>query len=249
MPIHLQASENDVAKVVILVGNPQRCEYIAKNFLKNSKLYTEYRHMYGYTGKYQECDISVQTVGMGCPSMMIVVEELQQLNVKTMIRIGTAGSLRPEIDISEIVIAHSSHHTNNLFVQTFSQAVLSAVADFVLINELYKICCDMKLKPKIGSILTTDFFYEPDHKIYEKFSQYGALAVEMESYSLFTIAARYGIKSASLLTISDKLFHHEKGKQVFSPQRGNKDQIRKGVDLTTRVVLNTIVKNYAYLTS
>ena len=247
MPIHLHAAEDEVAKIVLLVGNPQRCEYIAENFLRDPQQYTEFRYMYGYTGKYQNCEISVQTVGMGCPSMMIVVEELQQLNVKTLIRIGTSGSLRPEINVSDIVIAHSSHHTNNLFVQTFSRGVLSAVADFTLVNELNKTSHELNIKPRIGTILTTDFFYEPDHKIYEKFSQFGAVAVEMESYSLFTTAARYRIKTASLLTISDKLFHLENNELVFLPKRGDKSQIKKGVDLTTKIALNTIVKNYEYL--
>lgn len=246
-PIHIEAKPEDIAKVVLVPGNPQRAEYIAKKFFSNPKLYNEYRLMYGFTGKYKGYDISVQTSGMGTPSFSIIAEELNMLGAKTLIRLGTAGGLQPELNISDIVIATSAHSSHAIFSQRFNGASFSAVPDLTLSYKLYEKALEKKFPAHTGSILTSETFYEEDTKLVEKFADYHTLAVEMEAYALFGISAKYNLKSACIVTISDLLFKYENNKRIFAPHRGDKSQIAKGVDYMTELVLDTIIENYEYL--
>jgi len=248
MPIHIEATEKDVAKVVLLPGNPQRAEYIAKKFFSDYKLYNEYRLMYGFTGKYKGYEVSIQTTGMGTPSFSIIAEELNMLKAKTLIRIGTTGALQPDINISDVIIATAAHSSHGIFRQRFNDATFSATGDALLANMLYNKALEKKFPVHLGAILTSETFYEEDISLIEKFTDYNTLSVEMEGYALFGIAAKHKLKSACVLTVSDILFDYSKDKRVFSPKRGDKEQIKKGVDLMTELVLDTIIENYDYLT-
>lgn len=247
MPIHIEAKPEDIAKIVLLPGNPQRAEYIAKKFFKNPKLYNKYRLMYGFTGTYKGYEISVQTTGMGTPSFLIVAEELNMLGAKTLIRVGTAGGLQPILNISDIVIATSAHSSHAIFSQKFNGANFSAVADLKLSYKLYEKAIEKKFPAHFGSILTSETFYEDDISLIEKFTDYNTIAVEMEAYALFGIAAKYNLKSACIVTISDLLFNYDGEKRIFNPHRGDKAQIAKGVDYMIELVLDTIIENYEYL--
>lgn len=240
MPIHIEAKPGDVAKVVLLPGDPQRAEYIAKTFLKDIKLYTEYRKMFGFTGNYKGKEISIQTTGMGTPSFSIIVEELNMLGIKSLVRIGTCGAISDKLNISDTVITTGAHSTHNIYNQRFSGACFSAVPDFIFTMKLYEEAKNRGLNAKCGTILTSEVFYEESMELYDKFAQYGTLAVEMESYALFTIASKYSLKSAAVLTVSDIIKKQE---------RGSKEQIKKGTDDMTTLVLDTIVNNYDYLSS
>jgi len=247
MPIIIRATEKDIAKVVLLPGNPQRAEYIAKKFLHNSRLYTQYRLMFGYTGKYKGYDISVQTTGMGTPSFSMVAEELNMLKAKTLIRIGTTGAIKPYIKHTDLIIATAGHSTHGIWRQKFNMGTFSAVSDFILTNMIYNKAKEKGFRVFLGPVLTSESFYDETEDILLNFSNYGTLAVEMETYALFGIAAKYKLKAASILTVSDTLFEEKDGKLVHNPVRANDLQIKKGVDLMTELVLDTIIENYEYL--
>ena len=239
MPIHIEAKPEDISKVVLLPGDPQRAEYIAKKFLTDVKKYTEYRLMYGFTGFYKGKNISIQTTGMGSPSISIIIEELNMLGAKTLIRVGTCGAINDEVGLSDLILATDSHSSHNIYHTHFNSACFSAGADFLLTKNIYDNAINKNFRVHCGSILTSEVFYEDSFEQYKKFAKYGTLAVEMESYPLFLLSKKYGIKASTVLTVSDI---------VFESKRGDKEQIKKGVDKMTELVLDTIIENYQYLT-
>ncbi|MCX8058268.1 MAG: DeoD-type purine-nucleoside phosphorylase [Spirochaetes bacterium] len=234
MPIHIEAKESDLAKVVLLPGDPLRAKYIAENYLQNFRMYNENRLLYGYTGLYKDTEVSIQATGMGTPSLSIIVEELHMLGVKYFIRIGTCGSLLGNLKLGDLILvsgAHSSHDINSFF---FNGACFSGIPDFFLTSLIYEKSKSLNYNIFVGPILTSETFYEESFDLYKKFSKYGTLAVEMESYALFTICAKHGTKSATILTVSDL---------VYKGIRAEKDIIKKGVDSMIKIILETINSN------
>jgi len=249
MPIHIEAKEKDIAKVVLLVGNPERSQYIANNFFQEAKQFTQYRFMYGYTGTYKGVPVSVQTSGMGTASISIIAEELNMLKAHTLIRLGTCGALDYRLKHSDIIIATAAHSSHDIYKQVFPGANFSAVPDFVLCKSLYEKAQNKGIPVHTGSVVSSENFYEEDYSLYIQFAHYQTLAVEMEAYALFGIAAKYGLKSACVLTVSDILFEKKANKIEFNPRRASKEDIRKGVDKITELTLDTIVENYSYLSN
>ena len=239
MPIHIEAKPGDVAKVVLLPGDPQRAEYVANKFLTDVKRYTEYRCMYGYTGKYKGKEVSIQTTGMGSPSISIITEELNMLGVKSLIRFGTAGTIRDDVNLYDLIIGNVSHSSHDIFSQRFNGACYSAGADFLLCKMLYESAERNQIPVHCGPVLCSETFYEESYDLYKKFGEYGTLAVEMESYPLYGLAAKYGIKAATVLTVSDI---------IFKSVRGEKDKMRASVDKMVTLILETIADNYDDLT-
>ncbi len=239
MPIHVEGQESDIAKVVLLPGDPQRAEYIAKKFFTSPKLYSQYRCMYGYTGTYKGKAVSVQATGMGSPSLGIVVEELNMLKAKCLIRVGTCGAIKDGVELGDVIVTTAAHSSHDIFAQRFNQACFSASGDFLLATKLYEKSLARNKSVHAGSILTSETFYEETFDLYKKFAEYGTLAVEMEAYGLFGLSAKHGIKAATMLTVSDI---------VFKQQRAPKPLIQQGVDDMLEIVLDTVVENYDFLT-
>ncbi len=234
MPIHIEADEEDVADTVLLPGNPQRAEYIAENFLDDPVLYNDYREMYGYTGEYNGKKVSVQTTGMGVPSLSIILEELNMLGTKKWIRVGTSGALQEFLDLGDLIIAQSSASVGTTVDQLSPSVRMSPSGDFELIKSLHDRALTMDMPVHVGQIVTSDYFYgvgEGHTEELKKLSDFGALAVEMETSALYTIASKYGIKAATTLTVSD---------HVFEEERAEKEKIQEGVDKMTSMVLETV---------
>lgn len=240
MPIHIEAQKEDVAPVVLLVGNPQRAEYIAENYLDNAKCFNSYRLMYGYTGEYKGKPVSVQTSGMGSPSLSIILEELVMLDAKSFIRMGTCGAVKDDISHSDLILVTGSHSSHDIFSQVFPGASFSACPDFKLTSMLYSTLESVKQKVHTGPVLCSEIFYEDSFDTYKKFASYNTLAVEMETYLLFALSAKHNRKAACMLTVSDLIFQNA---------RADKEAIKKGVDAMTRSVLDTVYNNYDYLSS
>ncbi len=237
MPIHIEAEEKALSKVVLLPGDPNRAEYIAKNFLTDVIQYNSNRLMLGFTGKYKDKLISIQSTGMGTPSISIIIEELIMLKVNSLIRIGTCGAINNNLNLTDLVIATGAHSTHTLF-RDFNNSIISGIPDFKLTNMLLNSAEKFNFTTHYGTIVTSEFFYESNFDLYEKFSNYNTLAVEMETYPLFVISNKNKIKSASVLTVSDL---------VFNKKRADKDILKKGIDNMIKFVLETIVENYDYL--
>src|SRR5205814_5533355 len=105
MPIHVRAEPGDYAEACLLPGDPLRAKYIAETYLDDVVQRNAERGMLGYTGTWEGRPVSVQATGMGCPSAAIVVEELVQLGVKRLMRVGTCGGLQPHHELGDLVVA------------------------------------------------------------------------------------------------------------------------------------------------
>ncbi|TDX51423.1 DeoD-type purine-nucleoside phosphorylase [Orenia marismortui] len=238
MPIHVEAEKGQVADIVLLPGNPERAKYMAEKFLDDPKLYTDYRKMYGYTGKFKGVDVSIQTTGMGVPSISIVLEELKMLGAKTLIRVGTCGALSDDMEEADLIIAQSTATIGTTINQMTPDITLAPPADFELIKNLYDSAIDLEMPVHVGQIATSDYFYGKSEEYTEelkKLASLGVLSVEMETAALYNIAAKYGLRAATVLTVSD---------HVFKKTRADKSKIAEGVDRMTEMVLDTVTKLY-----
>ncbi len=217
MSIHIGAEAGDIAPTILLPGDPMRARHIAENYLEESYCYNQVRGMYGFTGRYQGKLISVQGTGMGIPSISIYLHELINLyQVKNLIRIGSCGSLQPDIKIRDMILALSASTDSSMNKIRFQGKDYAPTACYQLLKRVESIAEQNHWPVKIGSVFTTDTFYHdnPDH--WKIWAAYGALAVEMETAALYTLAAKHKVKALSILTVSDSLIT---GEQTTAEER------------------------------
>ncbi|MDX8044775.1 purine-nucleoside phosphorylase [Gracilibacillus sp. S3-1-1] len=211
MSVHIGAKQGEIAETILLPGDPLRAKYIAENFLENATCYNEVRGMYGYTGTYKGKDISVQGTGMGLPSISIYVNELiQNYGVKNLIRVGSCGGIKKDINVRDIILASSSSTDSQMNRMVFGGIDYAPTADFDLLKKAYDISVDKGLTPKVGNIFASDNFYRDNNKeLVQLLDQYNVLGIEMESTALYTLAAKFDCKALSILTVSDHMITGE----------------------------------------
>jgi DeoD family purine-nucleoside phosphorylase len=202
MPIHLRAKENDYAKTVLVVGDPGRAERIGE-MLTGTRLVTDNRGLLGFTGKYKEKDISVQTTGIGCPSAAIVIEELLQMGVKRVIRIGTCGGIAASIKPLDIVAAVAASPFDGTTRSYLNAEPHAPYASFDILKQADRVSARMGIPIRFGGIASVDVFYSPDPDYVPRLRAKGILAVEMETSLIYYLANRSGIEAASFLMVSD----------------------------------------------
>ena len=208
--LHIMADEGAIAETVLLPGDPMRAKFIAEHYLEDAVCYNTVRGMYGYTGTYKGKRISVQGTGMGLPSHSIYVNELIQFyGAKRLIRIGTAGGINKDVKIRDIVLAQSACTNSAINKRRFKGLDYAPTANFELLLKAYNKALEKKANLKVGSVLSSDLFYDDTEQPITMWSDYGVLAVEMETAELYTVAAKYGVEALSILTISDHLFTGE----------------------------------------
>ena len=206
LSFHIDAHEGDIAKTVLISGDPLRAKYMAYKFLKDVHCYTEVRGMYGYTGFYNDKRISIQGTGMGLPSTAIYVNELlKDYKVETILRVGSCGAFQKDLNLRDIILAMSASTDSQMNKVTFSGMDYAATADFTLLHKAYSNALEKNIAVRVGPILSTDFFYHDNPDNWKMWACYGVLAVEMESSCIYSLAAKYGVKSLTLLTVSDSL--------------------------------------------
>ncbi|MGG5253934.1 purine-nucleoside phosphorylase [Neobacillus sp. SM06] len=209
MSIHIAAKENEIAEIVLLPGDPLRAKYIAETFLDNATCYNEVRNMFGYTGTYKGKKVSVQGTGMGVPSISIYVNELiQSYNVQTLIRVGTCGAIQKDVKVRDVILAMSASTDSQMNRLTFNGIDYAPTADFELLKKAYDAGTEKGLHVKVGNVFTADMFYNDNAQL-EKWAQYQILALEMETAALYTLAAKFGRKALSVLTVSDHVLTGE----------------------------------------
>lgn len=211
MSIHIQAKKGEIAKTVLLPGDPMRAKWIADTFLENPKQYNDVRGMLGFTGSYKGNKISVQGTGMGIPSTLIYATELiTEYGVKNLIRVGSAGSYQKDIKIRDIVLPMTASTNSGLNTIRFNGADFAPAASFQLFQKAVATASQKNIPIKAGGILSSDEFYADDFDSYKKWAEYGVLCVEMETSGLYTVAAKYNVNALSILTISDSLVTKER---------------------------------------
>lgn len=205
MSIHIGAKKDEIAETILLPGDPLRAKFIAENYLDNVHCYNEIRNMFGYTGTYKGERISVQGTGMGVPSISIYINELmQEYNVQNLIRVGTCGAIQKDVQVRDVILAMSASTDSQMNRLTFGGIDYAPTADFDLLLKAYETGREKGLNLKVGNVFTTDMFYN-DNAEHEKCARYRILAVEMETAALYTLAAKFGRKALSILTVSDHI--------------------------------------------
>lgn len=203
---HNSANPGDIAKTVLMSGDPLRAKFVAEQFLENPVCFNEVRGMYGFTGTYRGKRLSVMGHGMGCSSVGIYTYELfHHYDVDNIIRFGSAGGLTDDVNLMDIVIASGAGTDSNFGQQYFFPKGYVPPASFELLETAVQTSRELNIPVKVGSVYSTDFFYHKDDA-HEKMRDAGLLAVEMEAAALYINAAEAGKKALTILTISDHLF-------------------------------------------
>lgn len=201
--LHIHANEGDIAPLVLLPGDPHRATFIAETFFDKPILYNDNRELRGYTGTYQGMPVSVQTTGMGCPSLAIVVEEIIRLGAKTLVRVGTSGIINRNIKPGELVVALSSAAKDGTTRMYLDGAAYAPTASFEVTRALVEAAEAGGKKVHVGLILTEDAFYATTPEQVEGLEQQGILAVEMEASALFTLGKLRGVQTGCALVASN----------------------------------------------
>ena len=211
MSIHINADPGQIAKTVLLPGDPLRAKHIAETLLEDAVCFNTVRNMLGYTGNYQGTMVSVMGTGMGIPSHSIYVHELiSNFGVKTLIRVGTCGALQTGLGVGDIILAMSASTDSHINRLRFNGMDFAPTADFGLLLRAYEISRDLKLAPAVGGILSSDVFYNDEADWWEQWAAFGLLAVEMEAAGLYTLAAKFSVRALAILTVSDNIITGDK---------------------------------------
>ena len=204
MTPHIEAKLGEIAKTVLMPGDPLRAKYVADTYLTDVKLVNKVRNIYAYTGLYKGHEVTVMASGMGMPSIGIYSYELYNFyNVENIIRIGSAGAYTENIDLYDLVLASSAYSKSSFAkIQGYNSEYLSASEELnnVIIDSANK----LNKKLNVGVIHSSDVFYG-NADIKDLYENKKCLCVEMESFALFYNAMKLGKKAACLLTISDNL--------------------------------------------
>lgn len=238
MPIptpHISASKEQIAKTVLMPGDPLRAKFIAENFLTDPVLVNNVRGVQGHTGTWKGVPVTVMASGMGIPAISIYSWELYNFyDVDNIIRIGSAGAIQDEIKLMDIVVAQGAC-TNSNYANNFGlPGTFAPIADFTLLSKAMEAADELGIKPYVGNILSNDTFYMPDDMPKDNaWKKMGVLAVEMEAAGLYTNAALAGKRALCICTISD----HLSRKEVLSSE-----QRQTSFTQMMEMALNTAVK-------
>ncbi|MGB2696169.1 MAG: purine-nucleoside phosphorylase [Dehalococcoidia bacterium] len=208
-PIHIHAQPADVAPIVLLPGDPGRASHTAKR-LEGVRCYNEFRGLLGYTGSYKGATISVQTTGMGGPSAAIVVEELALLGTKTVIRIGTCGATRSDIEPTDLIVATSACPLDGTTRQYLGDEPYAPTATYRVVSSLVAAAERAGARHHVGLLASEDALYAVTPDWQQRWAARGVLAQEMEASAIFTIAALRGLEAGCLLTVSNSAGQHER---------------------------------------
>ena len=210
MSTHIESNINDIAKTVLMPGDPKRCEYIAKKFLSNAKIINNVRGMTAYTGYYKSKQIPVFPSGMGIPSMGIYSYELfKEYNVENIIRIGTMGSYT-NLQLKDIVLVENSITNSNYGRYLCNYQNININSNAELNSKIELSAQELNLKINKGNIYSSDVFYEQNNNFQEKVAKYSVLGVEMESFALLLNAKLLNKKATTLLMVSDSFIFADK---------------------------------------
>lgn len=200
---HNSAEKGEIAKTVLMPGDPLRAEFIAKTYLENPICYNKVRGMLGFTGKYKGIEVSVQGSGMGIPSIGIYSYELfNEYDVDNIIRVGTAGGIADNVNLRDIVIAMGACTNSNYAGQFDLPGTYAPTASYTLLSRAVKAAENHNCTYHVGNILSSDTFYDDGNSL-AAWQKMNVLAVEMESAALYMNAARAGKNALCILTVSD----------------------------------------------
>lgn len=201
---HNGAIKGDIAKTVLMPGDPLRAKFIADTYLQDVRCFNTVRNMLGYTGTYQSVPVSVMGGGMGMPSIGIYSYELFNFyGVESIIRVGSAGGIADEVKVRDVVAGMGACTNSNYAHQYQLPGTYAPIASFDLLERAVAAGRDQGVELKVGNVLSSDTFYDDNDQATVSWQKMGVLAVEMEAAALYMNAARANKKALCLLTISD----------------------------------------------
>ncbi len=231
---HIKASEGDIAKVVLMPGDPLRSKFVAENFLDSPVLFNNVRGVQGYTGTWQGERVSVMASGMGMPSIGIYSYELYNFfDVDCIIRIGSAGALQENVKVKDIVFGMGAC-TNSSYAEQYALGgTYAPICDFDTLKTATALADEMGLSYHVGNLFSSDTFYDENGGGL-KWRKMGVLAVEMEAAALYMNAARAGKRALAICTVSDSLVT---GESTSSDERmsGFTDMIRLALGVAAKI--------------
>lgn len=211
MTPHIEAKEGEIAKTVIMPGDPLRAKHIAEKFLKDAKLVNTVRNMLAYTGTYNGKEVTVMSSGMGMPSIGIYSYELYKFyDVENIIRVGSAGSYTKDLNLYDIVLVNGCYSESS-FAKTQNGCEDNILYANDTLNFYIKQAAEENnIHITLANVHSSDVFYKENDNYEELYKKYGCMCVEMESFALFHNAKVLNKKAACILTISDNLVTQEK---------------------------------------
>jgi len=209
---HIAAQKEQIAKTVLMPGDPLRSKFIAGTFLTDPVLVNDIRGVQGYTGTWKGVPVTVMASGMGIPSIGIYSWELyNNYGVENIIRIGSAGALRDDLKLMDIVAGQAACTNSNFCSQFELNGTFAPIADYTLLSAAVSVAKEKGIDMKVGNIISVDNFYAPEWTDpNDPWKRMGVMAVEMEAAGLYMNAAYAGKRALCLCTISDHLYRDEK---------------------------------------
>ncbi len=210
MTIHIGAEPGQIAETVLMPGDPLRAKWAAGRFLDDAVCVNQVRGMLGFTGTWRGERVTIQGSGMGMASMSIYANELiRDYGARTLIRVGSAGAMQPDVHIRDIILAQTATSLSTPSSGIFREINFAPCADFGLLRAAHAAATGQGARVHVGGIYSSDVFYDERPDLNEIMTRHGILAVEMEAAELYNLAARHKVRALALLTVSDHLLTHE----------------------------------------
>jgi purine-nucleoside phosphorylase len=233
--VHIESKKDEIAKVVLMPGDPKRSEYIAKNFLKDYKLVNSVRGMTAYTGYYKDKLVTIFPSGMGCPSMGIYSYELfKEYDVEAIIRIGSCGAYNKKLELNDVILVTGSYSESDYAKELDGSKDRLVKADITLNNIIESTAKNNNQKVVKGNIYCVDAFYEKEYDYEVRSKEKDVLGIEMETFALFNNARKFNKKATALLTVSDLFFSEEKLSSLEREKKLN-DMITLALDSSLKL--------------
>ncbi len=230
---HINALAGAFAETVLLPGDPARARHIAQTLLQDAEKVTDVRNMLGFSGTWRGQRVSVMGTGMGIPSCSIYASELiREYGVRRLIRVGTCGATRTDVQLGDIVIALGASTDSRVNRLRFGGHDFAALASYDLVRRVADGAVAAGVDVRIGNVFSTDLFYHPQAGLFDLLERYGVLGVEMEAAGLYGVAAELNVQAVAVLVVSD----HMRRKEAMSPE-----QRETGLDAMVRLVLDSLV--------
>lgn len=224
MSTHIAAKPGEIAETVLLPGDPLRAKWIAETFLEDAKLYSSVRNMFGFTGTFEGQRISVQGTGMGAPSAGIYIHELfNDYGVQKAIRVGTCGGMK-QTKLRDVIIAMTASTDSNINRRATNGLDFAPSANFEMLERAVAKARELGMSFHVGPVASGDLFYDETDSL-KHWEKLGILGLEMETSQLYTLAARFGRKALSIVTVSD-LMHSEESSSSEERETGFRNMVQ-----------------------
>ncbi len=234
-PVHLRVRPEDVAELVVTSGDPARTEQLAR-MLSESKLVNTNRGLVTYSGYYGERRVTVSTHGMGGPSASIVFEELWMMGAKVIVRLGTSGGLVGELRVGDFVVPTGAGYAKGSLSSYGLDGTILPAPDLDLQKKIVERCMLEGVMFRSGLVFSSDAFYAENRPSLDDWIKRGAVGVEMECATLFTLGRLRGFRSAALLIVSNSKVRKEEGGPATA------ERLSPYVEKAGRIVLDSMVE-------